>query len=213
MNLKWKKRVRGTRRQIGKPFPVGEKKRLPRFEVPSTKEWPRIKLYYNYIEQVGQKMLAEGFDPKTIEKILSMASKKKVRNFNEMVMDIQLPLAKDKRVDIDTLDTFIGRLIKYDVRAGTLSGGKRKPTSVAITYRDEFGIERKKRVKVKDTPEFYQQVRAKGYEIHDVSGRRGSSQCAAERRPSMTGGKFLEKLAWMLRHPGDPMPEWIPVGD
>jgi hypothetical protein len=207
--LKWKKRVRGTRKQIGKPFPVGEKKRLPRFEVPSTKEWPRIKLYYNYIEQVGQKMLSEGFDPKTIEKILSMASKKKVRNFNEMVMDIQLPLAKDKRVDIDTLDTFIGRLIKYDVRAG----GKRKP-SVTITYRDEFGRDKKEIVEIKDTPAFYQKARAKVYDILDVSpSRRGSSQCAAERRPSMTGGKFLEKLAWMLRHPGEPMPEWIPVGD
>jgi len=88
------------------------------YSAPSTKEWPGIKFDYRYIEDVAQKMLLQGYDAKTIEKILSQVSKMKDISFNDIVMKIQLPMAGQVGTDINTLDTFVGRLIKYDVKKG-----------------------------------------------------------------------------------------------
>jgi len=214
--MKWKRRVRGSPRQKGLPFPVMEKKRLPKFKMPGKRRYtlrigPETKLHRAtktiYLSQDQAKkfgvlpLLEHEVLHGVVEDVAGPEATAKLDN-------IALILAA-MRANIKELPPEMRRLLKeirdqdmvLKIKLSDLkkAGGKRKPTSVTITYRDERGIERKKRVKVEDTPEFYQQARAKGYGILSASGRRG--------------GKFLEKLAWMLRHPGEPMPEWIPVGD
>jgi len=145
-----------SRHKDGRHFVVGGKARLPpkkwvgkadpkfsTYVVPSTKEWSGMKLDYRYIEGVAQKMLSQGYDAKTIEKILSKASKMKDISFNDIVMKIQLPMAAEKETDIDTLDTFAGRLIKYDIR----KGGK-----VPTSYFQEKAYEIARKIGLKRVP-------------------------------------------------------------
>jgi len=61
--MKFKKRVRGTPKQIGKPFPISERKKLPKLAL--RKEWtPR-----------GIKQLEEAFEAEKLRKLLTRISK------------------------------------------------------------------------------------------------------------------------------------------